>query len=91
VTVQERRREGRKNDTNVIRIVSKEWTLWLTRRGRSNGPQAAALIGFKKANPTDKTDKTKPSHTPQTVIAARGQQAALAVHKGKRLRHGGGN
>src|ERR671929_675913 len=26
ITVQERRREGRKNDTNVIRIVSKEWT-----------------------------------------------------------------
>src|ERR687890_42775 len=40
VTVQERRREGRKNDTNVIRIVSREWTLWLTRGGCSNGPKA---------------------------------------------------
>src|SRR4051794_11392714 len=44
VTVQERRREGRKNDTNVIRIVSKEWTMWLTRGGRSNGSKSAALI-----------------------------------------------
>src|SRR5215207_10715989 len=29
VTVEERRREGRRNDTNVIRIISKEWTMWL--------------------------------------------------------------
>jgi hypothetical protein len=75
VTVQERRREGRKNDTNVIRIVSREWTLWLTRGGRSNGPKAEALIGFKKANPTDSQDKTEPWHTSERDIAARRQQA----------------
>src|SRR3712207_6590910 len=51
VTIQERRRKGRKNDTNVIRIVSREWTLWLTRGGCSNGPKAEALIGFKKSPP----------------------------------------
>src|SRR5215212_8670697 len=33
VTIEERRREGRRNLPNVIRIVSKEWTSWLTRGG----------------------------------------------------------
>src|SRR3954467_14060847 len=36
LTVQERRREGRRNLPNVIRIVSKEWTTWLARGGRAN-------------------------------------------------------
>src|SRR5215212_9130364 len=31
LTVQERRREGRRNLPNVVRIVSKEWTSWLGR------------------------------------------------------------
>src|SRR5829696_3122712 len=39
LTVQERRREGRKNDTNVIRLLSKEWTLWLTKGGRPARPK----------------------------------------------------
>jgi hypothetical protein len=42
LVVQERRREGRRNDFNIIRIVSAEWRSWITRRG-----------GFKKTNPTD--------------------------------------
>jgi hypothetical protein len=42
LVVQERRREGRRNEVNIIRIVSAEWRTWLTRRG-----------GFKKSNPTD--------------------------------------
>jgi hypothetical protein len=41
LVVQERRREGRRNDFNIIRIVSAEWRAWITRRG-----------GFKKTNPT---------------------------------------
>src|SRR3954471_23127242 len=44
VTVEERRREGRRNLPNVIRIVSKEWTNWLARAGRSRRPAAEPLI-----------------------------------------------
>src|SRR5262249_55145735 len=42
LVVQERRREGRRNDFNIIRIVSAEWRAWITRRG-----------GVKKTNPPD--------------------------------------
>jgi len=35
LTVQERRHGGRKSETNVIRIISKEWLTWLSRRARS--------------------------------------------------------
>lgn len=42
LTVQERRREGRRNDANVVRIVSAEWLAWI-KRG----------TGFKKNSPTD--------------------------------------
>src|SRR5918998_1269682 len=38
LTVQERRRESRRNLSNVIRIVSKEWTSWLARGGRASRP-----------------------------------------------------
>src|SRR5215204_6436401 len=53
VTVEERRREGRRNLSNVIRIVSREWLAWLAR-----GPKP---IGVKKVIPTAKTDKRGPS------------------------------
>jgi hypothetical protein len=42
VTVHERRRPGQRSLTNIIRIVSKEWSDWLRRRG-----------GFKQSNTTD--------------------------------------
>jgi hypothetical protein len=42
LTVQERRREGRRNEVNVVRIVSAEWSAWIKRGS-----------GFKKSNPTD--------------------------------------
>jgi hypothetical protein len=43
VAVEERPRPGRKNLTNVIRIISREWVDWLKRR-----------IGFKAPKPTKK-------------------------------------
>ena len=55
----ERRREGRRNLPNVVRIVSKEWTVWLARGGRSRHPTAEPLIGVKKITPTDKTVKKR--------------------------------
>ena len=79
LTVQERRREGRRNLPNVVRIVAKEWTSWLARGGRSRHPTAEPLIGVKKITPTDKTDKKEPSRTTEPVIAASRQQAGSAV------------
>src|SRR3954452_221711 len=40
LTVQERRREGRRNLPNVIRIISKEWASWLARGGRPTSRSA---------------------------------------------------
>lgn len=42
LTVQERRREGRRNDYNVLRVVSAEWLAWIKRGS-----------GCKKSRPTD--------------------------------------
>ena len=59
LTVQERRREGQKNLPNIIRIVSREWQLWIKRGGQRNAPPGSKLIGFKKTDPTDKGFKRK--------------------------------
>src|SRR3954468_9681869 len=80
LTIEERRRDGRRNLPNVIRIVSKEWTSWLVRGGRaSHGfishPAAEPLIGRKKLRPADKSYKTQRSRTSEPPFAARGQQA----------------
>jgi hypothetical protein len=80
LTVEERRREGRRNLPNMVRIVSKEWTSWLARGGRSSHSQAEPLIGCKKMRPTDKSYKTQRSRTSEPTIAARGQQAGSAAH-----------
>jgi hypothetical protein len=57
LTVQERRREGQKNLPNVIRVVSREWQLWIKRGGQKNGPQSSKAIGVKKITPTGKRFK----------------------------------
>src|SRR3712207_3823429 len=71
LTVQERRREGRRNLPNVVRIVAKEWTNWLARGGQASRPFAEPLIGCKKMRPTDRTDKTEPSRTSEPLFSAR--------------------
>src|SRR3954467_15548351 len=88
VTVEERRREGRRNLPNVVRVVSKEWTSWLARGGRSSRPKAKAPIGCKNLRPTDSKDKKDPSRMSEPVIAARRQQAGSAVHHRKRQASG---
>lgn len=50
VTIQERPRQGRKSDSNVVRIVSREWVDWLRR-----APSVTRLIGStlpKMVNPS---------------------------------------
>src|SRR3954449_2898927 len=88
LTVEERRREGRRNLPNVVRIVAKEWTTWLTRGGRSRRPPAEPLIGCKKVRPTDSSYKNQRSRTAEPSFAARRQQAGSAAHNQKRLRPG---
>src|SRR3954471_18778416 len=83
LTVEERRREGRRNLPNVIRIVSKEWITWLTRGGRSTRPTAESLIGCKKLRPTDKGYKNQRARASEPAFAARGQQAGSAAHHEK--------
>src|SRR3954449_9786435 len=61
LTVEERRREGRRNLPNVVRIVSKEWTMWLARGGRATCAQAEPVIGCKKLRPTDQSYKNQRS------------------------------
>jgi hypothetical protein len=59
LTVQERRREGQKNLPNVVRVVSREWQLWIKRGGQRNAPPSSKAIGFKKTDPTDKGFKRR--------------------------------
>jgi len=83
LTVEERRREGRRNLPNVIRIVSKEWITWLTRGGRSTRPTAESLIGCKKLRPTDNRHKNQRTRASKPAFAAGGQQAGSAAHPWK--------
>src|SRR4051794_37031978 len=83
LTIEERRREGRRNLPNVVRIISKEWTTWLARGGRSTRPSAAPLIGCKNLRPTDNSYKNQRSRASEPVIATRRQQAGSAVHNEK--------
>src|SRR3954454_5162713 len=88
LAIEERRREGRRNLPNVVRIVAKEWTTWLTRGGRSRRPPAEPLIGCKKVRPTDGSYKNQRSRTAEPSFAARRQQAGSAAHNQKKLRPG---
>src|SRR4051812_212136 len=88
LTIEERRREGRRNLPNVTRIVSKEWRSWLARGGRSSRPSAAPLIGCKKIHPTDKPYKNQRPSASEPILAAEEQQAGSAVHHPKGPRYG---
>lgn len=71
VTVEERPRPGRKNLTNVIRIISKEWVEWLARR-----------TGFKRLKPTSiPGGRTSLSEIAGAVLRAHeDREAASAQH-----------
>src|SRR3954463_5444334 len=71
LTVEERRRAGRRNLPNVVRVISKEWSSWLARGGRSSRPAAEPLIGCKKVRPTDKGYKTQRLRPSEPLFAAK--------------------
>src|SRR3954462_1719558 len=87
LTVKERRREGRRNLPNVIRIVSKEWTVWLARGGRSSRPAGEPLIGVKKITPTDNSYKNQRSRTAEPLFAAKGSRRVRqrTIEKGRAM------
>src|SRR6187455_2759517 len=88
LTIEERRREGRRNLPNVIRIISKEWMTWLARGGRSSPSSTEPLIGCKKLRPTDNRYKTQRLSASEPVFAARRQQAGSAVRHRNRQSKG---
>lgn len=51
VTIEERRLTGRRSDTNVVRVVSAEWTAWLRLTRRQTHP-AGTGGGCKTPHPT---------------------------------------
>ena len=75
LTIEERRRQGRKNDPNLIRIIDRDWQAWLRRGAQQQAarPTSAAtrdeagaqpkVIGCKALRPTGmgvlSTDKTE--------------------------------
>lgn len=75
ITIQERRRQGRKNETNLVRILSREWQAWLKRGRRSQAPApVSAHTGCKVMRPTDTGVQMKDGRGLQNrKVAAEGQ------------------
>jgi hypothetical protein len=72
LTIQERRREGRRNDYNVVRVISAEWLSWIKRGG-----------GFKRNSPTDTRtcfQEKRPAAGAQHTLSA-SARAAPGVNK----------
>jgi hypothetical protein len=74
VTIEERRRDKKPNLSNVVRIVSREWTAWIE-RGRKIKTPAFGLAGggYKKTESTDNAS----SRSFYGERATRAQQALL--------------
>jgi hypothetical protein len=91
LTVQERRREGQKNLPNVVRIVSREWQLWVKRGGQRTGSLGSKAIGFKKTDPTDKRFKErKENGIPPEVSEARIQPQSTWENRRRAIGKAGG-
>lgn len=90
LTVQERRRQGRKSDPNVVRVISREWQAWLKRGGRSARPAVPAGIGCKTMHPTDRAIDQKaarPANPKKGCRRAAGdveRSASPGIHAGGR-------
>jgi hypothetical protein len=74
VAILERRRPGRPNLPNLVRIVSPEWRAWVWRRGG----------GCRKANPTDNKDLNLRKDVVSPKADREGKKAAKAVGDDKK-------
>jgi hypothetical protein len=89
ITVEERQITGFRNDTNIVRIVSAEWTAWLRlvrkgSAGNSAHPTLAQGGGCKSANrtPTQVLESGKPGiATPSRKRSAAANPARRAVSR----------
>ena len=63
LTIEERRHQGRKNSPNLVRIISREWQVWIRRGGgqkrsgialAAEGSSQLKALGCKAFRPTDK-------------------------------------
>ena len=87
VTIEERRRDKRPNLSNVVRVVSREWLVWIA-RGRKNSSagrgsadaSASQRGGSKKMESTDKGSK----RTYRGDRVSRGQLSQNITQKPKR-------
>jgi hypothetical protein len=93
LTIEERRRDKRPNLSNVVRVVSREWLVWIERgrkslsanRGKAD-PSASQGGGSKKMESTDKGSK----RTYRGDRVSRGQHSQNLLQKPKRTVFGGG-
>jgi hypothetical protein len=97
VTVEERQITGWRNDTNIVRIVSREWTAWLrlarTRdplsRLGSSSPAAPARGGGVKSvttTPTEVLDlgKTRPAEPQKKLPRGSGRPRPISIFENSR-------
>jgi hypothetical protein len=73
LTVQERRREGRRNDYNVVRIISAEWLTWIKR----HWVQKKSPHGYSALQTVEKR------HAPQSRY--RKTSGEISEHRGQKL------
>lgn len=87
LTVEERRLTGWRSDTNILRIISAEWTAWLRLTRRSPNPGSGLSLrteqkggGCKSANPTptgiQERGKPRPAEPPQGLPRGSGRPEA---------------
>jgi hypothetical protein len=96
LTIQERRHQGRKSDSNVIRIINREWTAWLKRGQQARKLDearariAGSSIGCKPLHPTDKGDQQRAAvNTATFKEICRGAEVDLGRSDPVRIRAGG--
>jgi hypothetical protein len=79
ISVQERRRKGQRSLTNIIRIVSREWSDWLRKGPRRLPPGVGSnCTTDKKLSSTDTSKKERNSDAPSRREAiSRGKEVAL--------------
>lgn len=71
VTKEERPRRGQKSQTNILRVVSREWSAWLKRAGRQPGqPHRVSILkphGQQQESQAVKKTGDSPIHRPLTA------------------------
>ena len=90
LTIQERRHQGRKNESNVVRIISREWLQWLRRGGRSVAPALLGSVGCKSVRPTDTGDPQRQVVDTEPKKGCRQAAGDLDRSGRTRIRAGGG-